>query len=183
MEEIWKDVPEYEGVYQASNMGNVRSLDRYAPHNRWDVKQGLKGKMIAQNKTKFGYFSLKLSRRSYQVHRIIAKTFIPNPENKPQVNHINGIKTYNRVENLEWCTSKENVKHSYEIGLASGSRRRGSKNGQSKLIESDVVNIRLMYRQRKMSAGDLSELYNVSLPCIWQVIWGKSWKHVATDTI
>ena len=110
MEEIWKDVKNYEGLYQVSNLGNIRSI-RF---NRI--------KIMRQNINSRGYCSLEFcvnnERKTLMVHNIVANTFIPNPLNKPVVNHINGIKTDNKIENLEWNTYSENVKHAYRTGLA-----------------------------------------------------------------
>ena len=118
--EIWKDIKGYEGLYQVSNLGRVRSLDRYVKQNH-NTKQLKKGKIIQPTKNHKGYLGLKLCKentsKKVSIHRLVAQTFIPNLENKPQVNHINGIKTDNGVENLEWCTCSENIKHAFDTGL------------------------------------------------------------------
>lgn len=113
MKEIWKDIPEYEGVYQISNLGNIRSLDRtikdknktYLLHGK-TLKQGLRNsyKVINLNKN--------ATRKSYQIHRLVAEAFIPNPNNYNIVNHIDENPTNNNVNNLEWCNQKHNVNHS-----------------------------------------------------------------------
>ena len=120
MSEIWKDIEGYEGLYQVSNYGRVRSLDRYVKQNH-NTKQLKKGKIIKQQKGHKGYLILSLckdkKRKTFKVHRLVAQAFIPNLENKPQVNHINGDKTDNRIENLEWATNGENGLHAYKNGL------------------------------------------------------------------
>lgn len=110
MEEIWKDIKGYEGLYQVSNLGNVKSF--YNSNIRL-LKAGI-------NSNKYFYVGLiKDKKRTFiLIHRLVAITFIPNTEKKPFVNHINGIKKDNRVENLEWCTQQENVKHSWNIGTS-----------------------------------------------------------------
>ena len=109
MQEIWKDIKEYEGLYQVSNLGRVRSLPRTARNNngyRKVVERFLKLNLV------YGYFTARLNKnnkgRLFKVHRLVAEAFIPNPENKPCIDHINGCRTDNRVENLRWVTYKEN---------------------------------------------------------------------------
>lgn len=113
-EEIWKDIPRYEGYYQASSLGRIRSLDRDVFNK--GTKQHLKGKIRVASPDPDGYLGLLLSKdgvnKSFRVNRLIALTFIPNPENKPEVNHKDLNKRNNRVENLEWCSRKENERHS-----------------------------------------------------------------------
>lgn len=121
--EIWKDISEYGGKYQVSNIGNVRSV----PHIvQWKDNNGRQrryvrdGKMLKPQIGVSGYVRVHIRsrtmgiNRNVLVHRIVAKAFIPNPENKAQVNHINGDKTDNRVENLEWVTSSENNLHKFK---------------------------------------------------------------------
>lgn len=112
MEEIWKDVKGYEGIYQVSNLGRIKSLSRNTK-NQYAYKE----KIIKQIKDKRGYLIVNIKKRATKVHRIVAEAFIPNPNNLPQVNHIDGNKLNNNVDNLEWCTQKENIQHGWKIGL------------------------------------------------------------------
>lgn len=112
MKEIWKDIPGYEGLYQVSNMGRVRSLDRVLIYSNGQ-RHSYKGVLLKPGRGKTGYLSVCLGNhgREAGVHRLVAEVFIPNPENKSDVNHINGDKSDNRVKNLEWVSRKENMAH------------------------------------------------------------------------
>lgn len=105
--EEWRDIPNYEG-YQVSNKGRVRNLN----YNQQKIMKELR-----KIKSSKGYYTVNLRGKLFGIHRLVAMTFIPNPEGKPIINHINGIKNDNRVENLEWCTYGENLKHAYRTGL------------------------------------------------------------------
>ena len=126
--EVWKDIRDYEGLYQVSNLGNVRSLDK--------ITNGRFRKGSILKKTNCRYEMIKLCKHNggsrLLVHRLVAQTFIPNPEDKKTVNHINGIKTDNRVENLEWVTTKENIQHAIRTGLM-------NHNIQVKCIETNII--------------------------------------------
>lgn len=121
--ENWKSIDGYEGLYTCSDSGQVKALARMISrrrkndyHSYWKDE-----KLMSPAPHDKGYLKIKLLKKgeakSFFIHRIIAVAFIPNPENKPQVNHINGIKADNRIENLEWCTASDNLKHAYNTGL------------------------------------------------------------------
>ena len=108
--EIWRPIKDYEGLYEVSSLGNVRSVDRYVMNgNRYRL---LKGKPIKVFPDSKGYLRVRLCKnnkaKNYSVHRLVANAFIPNPNNLPCIDHINTIRDDNRVENLRWCTQKEN---------------------------------------------------------------------------
>lgn len=114
--EIWVDIEGYEGLYQVSNFGRVRSLDRIGDNGR--IYKGVT-KALSDNGRGYLQVNLKIKgkQRNLYIHRLVAQAFIPNPENKPEVNHIDGDKSNNFVSNLEWVTHVENVKHCFENGL------------------------------------------------------------------
>lgn len=130
MQEIWKDVLGYEGSYKVSNLGNVISIDRYVYYQkRKDKVEGkfVKGSVLVKRKSFGKYLSVNLSKpghgkKSFFVHRLVAKAFIPNPNNFEQVNHKDGNIYNNSVDNLEWVTMSQNVRHAYETGLNYGLR-------------------------------------------------------------
>lgn len=125
MEEVWKDIEMFNGNYQVSSIGNVRTMARKMNMPKGGVRN-IKSAILKLGHNQRGYPMVYLSynckQYSLSVHRLVAKAFIPNIENKREVNHKNGIKTDNKVENLEWCTSSENSFHAYKIGLKKGQK-------------------------------------------------------------
>jgi hypothetical protein len=116
MIEIWKDIPNYEGIYQISNLSNIKSQH----FNK--IRNQKPGHLLKVGLLRNGYIRICLRDDNgiptyYSLHRIVAQVFIPNPENKKEINHINGIKSDNRLENLEWCTRSENMIHAVKTGL------------------------------------------------------------------
>ena len=106
MEEIWKEIPGYEKKYKVSNLGNVYSNKH---------KRILKPYKVRKGYLRVDLFGSKFVRKHQKVHRLVAMAFIPNPDNKPQINHIDGNPANNCVTNLEWCTNDENQKHAQKL--------------------------------------------------------------------
>jgi hypothetical protein len=171
--ELWKNIEGTNGTHSVSNLGKVRSNDYYAK-----VKNGqslVKSKIRKPQKNGVGYHFLIVNRFYGQItiHRLVALHFIPNPDNKLFVNHINGIKTDNRVENLEWVTRQENEDHAYRTGLKNST---GSNNTMSKLNESDVLKIRNMYPEK--NAYELAKVFGVHRSTIERIVQNKIWNHI-----
>jgi len=176
--EIWKDIPSYEGSYQVSNHSRIRSLDRIVPHKRQGSKF-IDGQIMKTTHDTKGYLQVHLSgtRNSHHsAHRIIARAFIPNPENKPQVNHRNGVKDDNRIENLEWCTQSENMRHALDTGIKVAPK--GEMSGGAKLKRDQVLAIRTRYNEGGITHRELAIIYGVDRTNIGCILSCKTWKHI-----
>jgi hypothetical protein len=141
--EIWMPVVGYEGLYEISNYGNLRSLDRYTINRGvkafvlgWELKY-----QLSTNGYYMAFLAKESTRKNTTIHSIVAKAFIPNPDNKPYVNHKNGIKTDNMAENLEWVTPKENTHHALTMGLL---KTYGEDSKFCKILTADVLFIRYL---------------------------------------
>jgi hypothetical protein len=163
--EKWKYIRGYEAHYEVSNTGMVRSL-----------KAG--GSLILKPNLCPNYPLVTLYRngvpKTYLVHRLVAMMFIPNPNRKPCVNHINGMKSDNRVGNLEWCTHSENQMHAIKTGLIVPPE--GQDHHASGLTNAQAKEIRLIYVPYVRTMPMLAKEYGVSKSCIQSVIEGKTYK-------
>lgn len=123
--EVWKNVDGYKGLYQVSNLGDIKSLDKIVKCKGNNTRIS-KGKILKQIIKKTGYSQVVLYknniRKYISTHRIVAQAFIPNPNNKSCVNHIDGNKLNNNISNLEWCTHIENMNHAWQNGLVVGKK-------------------------------------------------------------
>lgn len=138
MQEIWKDIPQYEGLYKISNLGNVLSLN-YGAKN---IKLSGKSKLLKQTKSSSGYYHVQLYKNGISttklIHILVATAFVKNTESKPEVNHKDGNKANNAAANLEWVTRKENLDHAIATGLKRKSPMIG-KCGRNNVLSKKVL--------------------------------------------
>jgi predicted XRE-type DNA-binding protein len=162
------DIPNYEGQYQITRDGQVWSLKS----NKW-LSQHLLG-----NGYKFVGLQDKntLQIKTILIHRVLAIIFIPNLENKKTVNHIDGNKLNNNIENLEWNTYSENVKHSYDLGLHISIK--GDKIHSAKLNKEDVIEIKTMLKHNLYKQKEIAELYGVDSSVISRINTNSQWRWV-----
>lgn len=179
--EEWRDIKGYEGYYQVSNMGRVKSLERKIKRSRCGDAT-IKSKILKLWDTKdyypYAHLCVCNKRKLIKIHRVIAETFIPNPENKPCINHINGKKNDNRVENLEWCTYSENNFHAFRMGLNNNAK--GEMSVNSKLKDDDIIEIKRLYFIEKKSLLEVSLKYGVCKGTIDEIIRCRNWKQIKT---
>ena len=168
MEEVWKDVKGFEGFYQVSNIGNVKRLIS---------ERVFAERLIGRTIDRYGYVKRVLCKNGkmfhFTEHRLVGVTFIDNPENKSTINHINGVKTDNKVENLEWNTNLENKQHAISTGLTD---LKGTKHPKCKLTEKQVLEIRKIGFSETRTY--LSKKYGVSRNNILGIIRGQNWSHI-----
>jgi hypothetical protein len=157
--EIWRDVVGYEGWYKISSFGRVQSLDKTII-NCNGMKYEMKGRLLKPILSRYFWINLvkNTNRKRLSIHRLVAIAFIPNPECKPYVNHINGIKTDNRVVNLEWVTPQENDTHA-SINCLKAS---GERSGNSRLTYEIILCIRSKYIPRKYTNLMISKEFKIS---------------------
>jgi len=178
MIEEWKDVQGYEGSYQISDYGKVKSLQRKV--NTRNVGGRIsKEKILKSSLNAYGYPLVVLCcnniRTTTLVHRLVAKAFINNLNNCPQVNHKDGNKQNNKLENLEWVTQSENEKHAYRTGLKS---KRGEKNCFAKLTQKAVMDIRGKIKDKentKKYRTIIADSYNVTERTISRIVNNENW--------
>lgn len=171
----WKSVEGYEDIYEVSRTGVIRRLDRYVT-NKNGVTSFLKGCSSISQSLSLGYPRVSLLGRSEKVHRIVATAFLDNLNNYNQVNHIDGNKLNNNVNNLEWCTGKQNVAHAYKKGLRTPTK--GTIHGMSKLSEKDVIEIRQMASEGGLKNYEIADLFNINTSTITKIVKRRTWRHI-----
>lgn len=133
MKEIWKDIEGFEQIYQISNLGNLKSF-----------KKDKKGKILKHNNKNGDYFAVVLEYKEKvkytRIHRLVAQAFIPNPNNYNEINHIDGNKQNNRIDNLEWCTRKQNFEHAKKTGLWEYNKPYKCKKIKQYTLENEFLN-------------------------------------------
>lgn len=173
MEEIWKDIEGYEGCYQVSNLGRVKSLGNGKTHN--SSERILKGNNIK------GYLVVKLSKegkqKQYLIHRLVAQVFIPNPNNLLQVNHIDEDKTNNTVSNLEWCSAKYNMNYGTRTQrVVEKNTNHQNKSKKVTCIETGKIYVSTMQVERDLGFAHA----NISYACTgrYKTAYGFHWKYI-----
>lgn len=174
--EIWKGIPGYESLYEISNTGKVKSLSIKKAYGRYcQIRPEI---ILRPSIKKRGYHQVALNnvhgeRKHFGIHQLVALVFIPNPENKPTVNHKNGDKSNNHYLNLEWATNKEQINHADSTGLRNIS---GSRSKRSKLTETQVLKIRELYGSKPLK--ELAMDFNIYHGNIRKIIKRQMWKHI-----
>lgn len=168
--EIWLHINGYKN-YMISNYGRVKNINYKS--------KGIE-KILEPTENSYGYLYVRLyentKTKQFSIHRLVAYAFIENPYSKPQVNHINGIKTDNRAINLEWCSNKENSDHAWNNGLKENviNSATGENNGSCKLSDSDCDNIRAKYSEGNITQRMLAREFNCTQAQISNIINKKS---------
>lgn len=169
MKEAWKPIAGYVGKYEISNKGTVRSL-------LFKTRTRPEPKTLKVHVKKDGYcfvvLSINNSPKNLYVHRLVAAAFLNNPNNCPQVNHLNGIKSHNLVDNLEWCTAKQNMRHARKIGLRTTIYR--------KLTPKSVYEIKANLASGAV-VSDLAVKYKVSESLVYRIARGEVHKRIVVE--
>lgn len=164
MTEVIKDIRGFEGRYTISNTGTVRSK--------------LTNIVMRPNVTRFGYARINLRKaksreyKSYFIHRLVASHFLDNPNNLPEVNHKDCNRLNNAVDNLEWVSKEDNIRHSFIFGSAS---HKGLRNPNSKLNEDDIVAIKALHKTNRFYNTQIAKIFKVSSSTIDNIINGVTW--------
>lgn len=179
--EEWRHVPGYEGEFEASSFGRVRSVARRVRTRGENKYRWIKSRIVGKNIGTSGYHRVTVCARKHQhesVHRMVAMAFVPNPCSLPCINHIDGDKTNNVPSNLEWCTHAYNMRHAFNTGLTPRKRlKKGDGSIASKLTSDDVREIKQRIRNGER-VSDIANEYPVSKSALFEIKAGRSWGHI-----
>jgi len=171
----------FNKYYKISNKGDIKSLDRYCYHPSNKVNHFYKGKPLKSKIDKYGYKTISLHANGISKHfcisRLVALAFIPNPKNKPQINHKNGVKTDNKVINLEWATPSENMKHAYRCLGRTSPFKKGEKHINAKLTNKQVLQIRKLHKQG-LKQQVIADRFNIRQDHVSRIVNKIDWHHV-----
>ena len=179
--EDWKDINGYEGKYQVSNYGRIKSFPKFI--ERKTGSYFTKEKVLKCTLDNYGYPCVYLysngNVRHIKVHILVAKSFIENPNGYSDINHKDGNKTNNRIDNLEWCDRSHNIQHAYDNFL----HKSGEEHNLSKLTWNEVNYIRENYKpyDKEFGQKSLAEKFNVDRNTIWYILNNKTWNHKGGD--
>lgn len=172
--EVWKDIQGYEGRYQVSNYGRVKSVARVSSQNH-----SLRERIRKPETDKDGYQIVNLSKdgkvKLYKVHRLVGLAFIDNPHGYDQINHIDGDKANNHMANLEWVSASENIKHAFRTGLKEPTRisHYGERNSHCKLTDAQCEEIRRLKTEQRITNTKLAEMFKVGTTQIRRIVHGQ----------
>jgi len=171
-----KDIPGFEGLYAITDKGEVWAYPKTSYYNfgRWKDGRFLKSWLIG-NGYKMVILYKEGIRKNFLVHRLVAMSFVPNPNGFNEVNHIDGDRLNNNFSNLEWVDSKSNKKHAWEKGLYN---HKGSNHYLSRFTDKDIRKIRNIFNAGKMSQRSIARQYGVHQMTISHIVRYKTWKHV-----
>lgn len=179
MKEEWRPVPQYEGMYEVSSLGRIKSLTRVVKGSRGS-KSKSNGRILKQGKHSHGYRRVSLCNNGVikysNVHRLVAIAFIDNPDNLPVVNHIDNDPSNNVVSNLEWTTFSGNTIHAYKSGRMTDNS--GENNGMAKLSISDVKSIVKMRFIDNLTLKQISEKAHLNIQSVCDIVYGRRWASV-----
>jgi hypothetical protein len=184
--EEWRPVSGYEGFYEASSAGRIKSVARTITvrTSYGDYPLQIPGRLLRQFVKNSGYPTVSLCRlsvnKTFTVHRLVAIAFIPNPNALPEVNHKDGIKTHNHVGNLEWASTSFNIRHAIQNGLNHPGGPAGKRNGRAQISEITVIQMRRMHSDGSRIC-DIAKACGVSWSCAAHVLKGRVWTHVGKE--
>lgn len=174
MQESWKPIPRYENIYEVSSHGNVRGVDRTVFHTDGRTRK-LKGRVLKPRENLSGYYQVNLCKegkcKQHSVHRLVAISFARNPLNLKEVNHIDGDSKNNHMDNLEWCTRADNMKHAKKLNLID------YQNLNSKISDDLAEKIRETYSNTDLTQKEIGEKFGLDQSQVSRIVNNKRWKN------